>query len=233
MSGLVVGRVFCGFVCPVGTIQDWLQSFKRRAFSAFRYLIRRGFPSKGSAPKGSAAKVGKSQEGILGRGLRFLKYPFLLLVVLYALARYALEFDFMPDWGLVPALTFTLELSRLAGPGHIYFVLLFPLAIAFGVGLFWHRPWCKYLCPFGLLFAVFNKISFLRIKVARKGCTGCRECLKDCTTGQPLSKLEKGFDSIECVRGYSCVLTCPEGEVKIASRFGWRNFAKKSLEKPL
>jgi NAD-dependent dihydropyrimidine dehydrogenase PreA subunit len=54
--------------------------------------------------------------------------------------------------------------------------------------------------------------------LARKGCTGCRECLKDCTTGKPLSKLEKGFDSVECVRCYSCILACPEGTVKLKPR---------------
>jgi polyferredoxin len=230
-SGLVGGRVFCGAVCPVGTVQDWLQSFKRRAFSSFHYLMRLVFRSKGSASKGSAAKVGKS-EGILGRGLRLLKYPLFLLVSLYALIRFALAYDFMPDWGLIPALNFTMEVRRIAGPEYIYFWLFF-LGIVLGVGLIWHRPWCKNLCPAGLLFAVFNKISFLRIKLARKGCTGYREYLKDCTTGKPLSKLEKGFSSIECVRCYRCVLACPEGEVKIAPRFGWRNMAKKSLEKPL
>ncbi|MCL0070924.1 hypothetical protein M1N44_04055 [Dehalococcoidia bacterium] len=85
-----------------------------------------------------------------------------------------------------------------------------------------HR-FCRYpfpfiMCPYGLLFAFFNKTSFLKIKLGKKGCTGRTKCLENCTTGKPLSKLEKGFDSMECVRCYDCVLSCPEGAVKIKPR---------------
>lgn len=164
-SGLMVGGVFCGAICPVGAVQDWLQSFKRRALSSFHYLIRLIFRSKGSA-KSPAAKV-REGKGILARRLRLLKYPLFLLVSLYALIHYAVEFNFMPDWGAVPAIRFTMQVREIAGDRFINFWLLF-LVIVLGVGLVWHRPWCKYLCPYGLLFATINRISFLRIKRIKK-----------------------------------------------------------------
>ncbi|MCL0083976.1 4Fe-4S binding protein [Dehalococcoidia bacterium] len=216
VTGLVGGRVFCGGICPVGTLQDWLNSLKRLVLSLFRSLKRSVFSSNVSRSKGASVNWRRLQ-GTLERGLRLFKYPLLLLVFLYSLIRFAMAFDFMPEWGLIPAMRFTVEIRGLAGRGYMNFWLVF-LVVAFGAGIILHRPWCKYLCPYGLLFAFFNKISFLKIKLGKKGCTGRTKCLENCTTGKPLSKLEKGFDSMECVRCYDCVLSCPEGAVKIKPR---------------
>lgn len=202
VTGLVSGRVFCGLVCPVGSIQDWLHSLKRRFF-AIKMLPF----------KGLTATPGKSQ-GDFEKSLRFFKYPFLLLVLGYSLVRYVQALEIMPEMALVPAMIFTVQVRAIAGAGYINFWLIF-LFVVFGIGLLSHRPWCKYLCPFGLVFAFLNKISFLKIKLEKKGCTGCKKCLENCTTGQPLNKLEQGFASVECVRCYDCVLTCPEGTVKL------------------
>ena len=216
VTGLVGGRVFCGGVCPVGTLQDWLNSLKRLVLSSFHSLKRLVFPSTVSASKGSAARLRKLQR-ILDRRFRLVKYPLLALVLVYSLIRFAMAFDFMPEWGLIPAMRFTIEIRGLAGRGFMNFWLVF-LVVAFGAGIISHRPWCKYLCPYGLVFAFFNKISFLKIKLEEKGCIGQTKCLENCTTGRPLDKLEEGFTSVECVRCYDCVLSSPEGAVKIKSR---------------
>jgi len=219
-TGLVGGRVFCGAVCPVGTIQDWLNSLKRLVFSPFRSLKRLVFLSNVSDSKDVTGNW-KKLQGVLGkglwfldRGLRLLKYPLLLVVFVYSLIRFALFFDFMPEWGLLWSLLFTMEIRGIAGRGFTNFWWFF-LVIAFGAGIILHRPWCKYLCPYGLVFAFFNKISFLRIKLEEKGYAGLTKCLKNCTTGKPPDKLEKGFSSVECVRCYDCVLSCPKQAVKI------------------
>lgn len=207
VTGLVSGRLFCGTSCPVGAVQDWLHSLKRRFFSV-----------KIPASKGLRASLGKP-EGAFESSLRLLKYPLLLLTIIYSLIRYAQALEFMPEIALVPALILTLQVRGIAGFAYANFWIFF-LVVVFGIGLLLHRPWCKYLCPYGLLFAFLNKISFLKIKLEKKGCTGCKKCLENCTTGKPLNKLEKGFASVECVRCYDCVLDCPEGAVnlKVAGR---------------
>lgn len=201
-TGLVTGRLFCGIICPIGILQDWLHSLKQRIFSL-----------KIFASKGLTASLG-SPQGAFDSSLRLLKYPFFLLVLLYSLVRHARAFDFMPEMVLIPAMHLTVQVRAAAGPGYINFWLFF-LIIVFGIGLLLHRPWCKYLCPIGLLFAFFNKISLLQIKLGKGGRVEGEECLKVCTTGKPLDKLEKGFASVECVRCYNCVLSCPEGTIKL------------------
>jgi len=244
ITGLIGGRVYCGSVCPVGSIQNWLASLKRSLFSLaskssqirfkssvsglsgkvvlLQNLTNRATKSSEVSPKSSwKAVIDKAWKRLDG-WLRFLKYPFILIVILYSLNRFAMGWGFMPEWGILPGAKFALQVRGLAGPGYINFWLLILITV-FIIGLFIHRPWCKYLCPIGLLFAVFNRISFLKIKLGGKGskrCTGCRKCLEKCTTGQPLSKLERGFASVECVRCYDCVLACPEGAAKIKPRFG-------------
>jgi polyferredoxin len=208
IAGLIAGRLFCGGVCPAGSIQDWLASLKRRLFS----LANRG--TKKFAPKSSwKAALDKAWKAS-DKHLRFLKYPLLLLVILYSLNRFAMYWGFMPAWGIIPGARLVLEVRELAGHGFINFWLLILITV-FIIGLLIHRPWCKYLCPIGLLFAVSNRISLLKIKLEKKRCTGCKKCLENCTLGQPLSKLERGFASVECVRCYDCVLNCPEGDVKL------------------
>ncbi len=214
-TGLVGGRVFCGVVCPVGAVQDWLHTLKRLIFSPFHFLKRLVFSSNITVPKSLIANLRRLQ-GTFESSLRLLKYPLLLVVFVYSLIRFAMAFEFMPEWGLIPSMLLTVQVRELAGPGYINVWLIF-LVVVF-LGLVLYRPWCKYLCPVGLVFALFNKISFLRIKLERSGCTGCLKCLKDCTVGVPLSKLERGFDSVECVRCYNCVLDCPEGVVKLKPR---------------
>lgn len=230
VTGLVGGRLFCGVVCPVGTIQDWLSSLRRLALSLLHSLKRLFFPPNASAPKHTTVNRRRLHKAlgrvwwlvskgwwVLDRGLRLLKYPLLLVVFAYSLVRFLMFFDLMPDWGFIPALQFTMEVRRRAGRGFedLWFAFL---VTSFGAGIILHRPWCKYLCPFGLLFAFLNKISFLRIKLEEQDDERWPKCLKNCTTGKPIDKLEKGFASVECVRCYDCVLSCPKGAVKVKSR---------------
>jgi len=153
----------------------------------------------------------------LDRGLRLLKYPLLLVVLVYSLIRFSMAFDFMPEWGLIPAMRFTMEIRGLAGRGYMNFWLVF-LVVVFAAGIISHRSWCKYLCPYGLFFAIFNKISFLKIRLEEKSYMGQSKCLDNCTIAKPIDDLEKGFTSVECVRCYDCVLSCPQDTVKIKFR---------------
>jgi len=213
ITGLIGGRLFCGVVCPVGSIQDGLASLKQRLFSLTNHRTK----SSKVPPKSSSKAALDKDWKTVDRWLRFLKYPFTLVVILFSLNHFAEYMGFMPEWGILPGLELTLAVREIAGPGYINFWLLI-IIMVFIIGLFIHRPWCKYLCPIGLFFATLNKISLLKLKLEKKACTGCMLCLKNCTTGKPLSKLEQGFVSMECVRCYDCVLSCPEEVTKLKPR---------------
>lgn len=208
LSGIVSGRLFCGTACPVGSVQDGIYLARTRLFSKIKHYKLFNFNSSSS----------KEQWTILDRSLRILKYPVLFIVATYILIRFACAFDIIPVWAIVPAAMFTLEIRELAGEGSINLWLIFLISV-FVIAIFVHRSWCKYLCPFGLMIAIFNKLSLLRVKFGRKlhlkKGTGF---VKTCTTGKSLSDLEKSFDSAECVRCYRCVSLLPGAGVGVRFR---------------
>ena len=42
------------------------------------------------------------------------------------------------------------------------------------------RPFCRYLCPLGAFYSLFNPISFYRYSVDQAKCTRCGRCVKAC-----------------------------------------------------
>lgn len=68
------------------------------------------------------------------------------------------------------------------------------------------RPFCKYLCPLGLILGWFNRFSFGKFKVDQVSCTKCGVCLKACKMDiEPY----KTPNHIECIRCGNCKKKCP------------------------
>lgn len=76
--------------------------------------------------------------------------------------------------------------------------------------LLW-RPFCRYLCPLGAVYGLFNKFAFFRYTVDKTKCTKCGACEKVCGLGIPV--YEKP-NSIDCVRCGKCVSACPEKAIR-------------------
>jgi polyferredoxin len=74
--------------------------------------------------------------------------------------------------------------------------------------LFIHRPFCKYLCPLGAFYALFQKVSMLRMALDKEKCVSCGKCEKACPMGV---KVTADPNSAECIRCGACVRTCPAG----------------------
>ena len=80
------------------------------------------------------------------------------------------------------------------------------------VGIFLHRPWCRYFCPFGALLSLISKISIFKIKLTDEdSCIGCSKCEKACDIGA--IKMENKKPNIiqeRCIRCGECILPCPK-----------------------
>ena len=73
------------------------------------------------------------------------------------------------------------------------------------------RPFCKYLCPLGAIYGLFNRFSLYRNSLDRDKCVSCGACAAACR--MCVDPAETPNHS-ECIRCGDCVRVCPTGAIK-------------------
>lgn len=185
---LVGGRAFCGWICPLGGVQDFLAGWARRYTGEGKRHIR-GKKSKAILP----IKL----PDWLDKPLRYVKYIVLAVVLLFSVTAI-----YPPLHDLCPArAVFGLKLTPL-----LFGVLVVFLASSILV----ERFSCKYICPLGAVLAIFNKFSLFKLKINKFQCTQCGRCQQECPMGIDPVTAER---DVECIRCLECMDTCakPDG----------------------
>lgn len=187
--GALAGRFVCGWLCPFGLIQDLLHKIP--------------FPEKIGTFRGD-------------RLLRKLKYVILIVFVILlpmflvdVLGQGAPYFCKL----ICPAGTLEggiplvlLNESMRSALGWLYAWKNVLLLITIVLSVVIYRPFCKYICPLGAVYSVFNPISVFRYRVDEKKCTGCGICAKVCE--MQVDPAENA-NHPECIRCGACKKSCP------------------------
>ena len=192
--GALLGRLICGFLCPFGLLQDLLDKINITV---------------------------KHPKFKWDKPLRYLKYAVLLVMVVVLPLTVKLTPFFCKY--LCPAGTLSGVLLALADSsvgallGSRFAFKAAILALVLISAVIIYRPFCKYLCPLGAFYGLFNRVSVVRIGLDRDLCTGCGACSAVCGMGVDPSR---DPDSCECIRCGRCTAVCPEGalEWKAAGR---------------
>jgi polyferredoxin len=186
-------KAFCSWLCPVGTVSEWLWQIGRKVFRNNWALPR-----------------------WLDIPLRTLKY---LLLAFFAWAVYTMspaaidEFMRTP-YGLIVDVKM-LNFFRYLGETAIA-VLLF-LAVA---SMVVKNFWCRYLCPYGGLLGLLSCLSPVRIRRERESCIDCAKCAKACPASLRVDKLVT-IRSAECTGCLECTAACPaQGALAISVGLG-------------
>lgn len=186
LYGFLAGRWICGWLCPFGLIQELFYKIK-------------------------TPKLKKSK---FTRVLSYLKYVILVLFVFIIPLLYALRNTPVPAFCKYICPAGTLEgamgllsnkvnesFLRMLGPIFTWKFLLMVSIIVASVFIF--RFFCRFLCPLGLLYGFFNKISIFGIKLDKPKCIDCGKCISKC-------KMDiKHVGDVECISCGECIDVCP------------------------
>jgi polyferredoxin len=188
VTAILLRSAFCGWICPLGFIQDMLHSFS--AWLQKRFIpVRKFFRSLG--------KRGQKVWIFLDKYLRFLKYGVLIWALTGTAIYGVMVFrDYDPWSALINIAEWTFT------PGLV--VLLLTLVGS----LFVERPWCRYACPLGAISGLLGKLSPVYIKREAAACTSCKICTKACPMGLQVHSVTT-ITSVDCISCLECVGECP------------------------
>ncbi len=191
--GALMGRFVCGWLCPFGLLQDLLHKIP--------------FPKKLETFRGDML-------------LRKLKYVILaVFVILLPMFLVDIVGQGAPYFCklICPAGTLEgglplviLNLSLRSAIGWLYAWKIVILAVTILLSILIYRPFCKYICPLGAIYSLFNPISVFRYHVDRDRCISCGACSRVCKM-----QIEPAFHAnhMECIRCGQCKKVCPTGAI--------------------
>ena len=186
LYGLMLGRWICGWLCPTGLFQDLL------------YKI----------------KTPKLKKNRATRVLSYFKYVVLVFFGVIIPLMYAFRDFPLPAFCkyICPAGTLGGAIGLLINPSNTgmfgmlgpLFTWKFVLMISFVVGsVFIYRLFCRFVCPLGALYSLFNKVALLGIRLDRSRCVDCGKCISVC-------KMDiNHVGDHECIHCGDCVGVCP------------------------
>lgn len=196
--GAIIGRIVCGFLCPFGLIQDLLHKIP--------------FPKKIRTFYGDKL-------------LRKLKYViFLVFVILLPLVVVDIMGQGAPYFcklicpagtleGGIPLVLLNKTLRSTVGWLYVWKNVILIITILLSILIY--RPFCKYICPLGAFYSVFNPVSIFRYQVDKEKCVHCGKCAAACQ--MQVNPVENAND-LECIRCGRCKKACPTGAISCGAK---------------
>ncbi len=215
---IIFGRVFCGWACPLGTLNNLIGSVRKKAAAhrgrdwyRVKYFILIGILSSAVF---TLQPVGIMDPlSLVIRSFSVSVYPLFNYSVravfdtLFSSNPLGIAVVTEPLYSVLKKTVLTFEQSfynQNVLIGLIFIVIL-------GLNLIEKRFWCKYLCPLGAFLGLLSRFSFLKRSVS-EGCTECGACATVCQGNAAPDQKEK-WKETECLYCWNCDDICPQNAV--------------------
>lgn len=198
LLSVLLGRFICGFLCPFGWFQELLHKIPTKKLSTKRL-----------------------------KPLTYLKYA-VLLVMVFLLPAFLVNDVGMgdpffckylcPQGVLEGAIPLSLANSGVrAALGKLFAWKFSILLSVIALSVLFYRPFCKWLCPLGAFYALFNRVSLFQMKVDKNKCVSCGKCARACKMDVDVTKTP---NHTECIRCGMCIRACSTKAVCFRYGFG-------------
>lgn len=192
--GSILGRAICGFLCPFGFLQDLMAKIPIK-----KIRLKERWPR-------------------LDQGLRWVKWVNLSLLVFLLPLGGRFIGGLASPWFckmVCPAGTLgagwplmLLQPNLRSSAGLLFGWKSFLALLVIGLCLIVHRFFCRYLCPLGAFYGLFNPISFIQLRYQPDSCIHCSRCAKVCPMEVEMPRQKQ---SVDCIRCGLCANQCPKG----------------------
>ena len=204
---LVFSKAWCGYICPLGTIQDWIAKLRKFLHISF-------------------SKYGATTF----KSLKKIKYILLFLLVIISLGASnsfmglpKFSHDIFPPFckicpGRIVLPLFTGDTSQLyidfsTKTAMVMTSLGIIVAGFFFTGSFVKKRFFCFFCPMSVFLYIFSKIAILRLNKNAEKCTRCGNCYRVCDVG--IKEIadditNKNIVKDDCMMCFKCVEACPE-----------------------
>lgn len=207
---LLLGRVWCGWVCPLGTLLDWIRP-ARAPDAPSRRWARIGQALLSiillMALWGNLSLLVLDPVSIFVRSLTQIVLPATNWLVtraeyaLYGVAPLRGALDSVD--GLLRGSVLPYEQPYYAVAGATAFLIL-----VFSLNWVAHRGWCRYACPLGAMLGLVSKVAPFRRKVS-EACIDCGRCANICPTGAIDEGQGYASSASACIVCMECPPECP------------------------
>ena len=146
------------------------------------------------------------------RGLRYIKYGFLLIFVVLLPLTVVDSFGYGELWYckyVCPAGTLEAGLPMLLmQPGlrqtlGLVFLNKLIIMVFFIIwSVLASRPFCRTACPLGAFYALFKKFKLVKLRFVEENCTRCKACHHVCPMGV---KFDESPEDAECITCLACM----------------------------
>jgi polyferredoxin len=182
-------KAFCSWLCPIGTISEYLWRAGKKVFK------RNFYPPR--------------WLDLPFRGLKYFLLGFFLWAISTMSAVGIRDFMFSP-YGLIA------DVKMLNFFRHIGQTGLIVLGVFVVASVFVPNFWCRFLCPYGALLGLTSWLSPTRIRRNAEACIDCAKCARACPAALPVDKLLQ-IRSVECTGCLECVAVCPSQDALAVS----------------
>ena len=174
-------KAFCSWLCPVGTLSEYLWRAGQAIFKSAFYLPR--------------------WIDLPLRGLKYLLLAFFVWAISGMSAAGISDFMHSP-YGLIADVKMLNFFRHLGETGLMVLSVLVLASVAVP------NFWCRFLCPYGAFLGLVAWLSPTRIRRSPDSCIDCAKCAKVCPSALPVDKLVQ-IRSVECTGCLECVAVCP------------------------